>query len=77
MEKRCYSPIQPQDASGQAALALVVGMIKALRDIEVFEHGELVMLFEDASLILPESAQARDIEARRSVTALFKEAVEE
>jgi hypothetical protein len=31
-----------QDAGAHAALVLVVGMIKALRDIEVFERGEAV-----------------------------------
>ncbi|MDB5866529.1 MAG: hypothetical protein JWO70_4335 [Betaproteobacteria bacterium] len=66
-----------QDANGQAALALVAGIIKVLRDGQVFERDELVAIFEEALRILPESALTRDIVAREAVSELLKETVRE
>jgi hypothetical protein len=65
------------DASGQAALALVAGVIKVLCDGEVFERDEVAAIFEEALRILPESALTRDVEARVSVATLLKEMVPE
>ena len=65
------------DANGQAALALVAGVIKVLLDGEVFEPDEVAAIFEEALRVLPESALTRDIEARVAVTTLRKELVPE
>jgi hypothetical protein len=65
------------DASGQAALALVAGIIKVFQEGDVLDRNEVVGIFTEALRILPDSALPRDVEARQAVALLLREVMAE
>jgi hypothetical protein len=63
-------------SNAKAALGLVAGVIKVLRDVGALEREELVAIFEEALRVMPDK-HASDEEARQIVAALLKEMVPE
>jgi len=59
------------ETSGQAALALVVGVVRVLRDSGTFNRDQLVAIFEQAVAV------TKDGEAIELLTVLLKELIPE
>jgi hypothetical protein len=64
-------------ANGQAALALMAGLIKILKDAESLEHAEIAGIFEEALRLLPDGRNRTDEDARDIIKALLKDVTAE
>jgi hypothetical protein len=66
-------------SNGQAALALVAGLIKVLSDVNALKPNELVTIFEHALKVAPngDSDNRTDMEARQLIASLRREIVPE
>ena len=62
-------------ANGEAALALVAGVIKVLQQAGAFDRDQLVAVFEEALRVAPDSPDRMHIEARELIASLLKERV--
>ena len=64
-------------ANGEAALALVAGVIRVLQQVGTFDRDQVGAIFEEALRVAPDSPDRMHIEARELIKALLKERVSE
>ena len=64
-------------ANGEAALALVAGVIKVLQQTGTFDREKVAAIFEEALRVAPDSSDHPHIEARELIKALLQERVSE
>lgn len=59
-------------ANGEAALALVAGLISVLQHVGTLDRDQVVAIFDEALKVAPDSSDRMHVEARELIEALRK-----